>query len=82
MRALSVVCHQLATLLPTDENFLDLFRRDQGVPSSVQFMRVWRLFDKDSNGYIDVEELAVRRDAILRFDVVLRREVVLRRHEC
>ena len=50
---------QLAEMLPTDENFLLLFRRDNTLDSSVEFMRVWREFDKDRSGYIEADELKV-----------------------
>ncbi|XP_074645405.1 calbindin-32-like isoform X1 [Tubulanus polymorphus] len=48
---------ELAQILPTEENFLLLFRRDNPLESSVEFMRVWRQFDKDNSGYIDADEL-------------------------
>ncbi|CAH1779457.1 unnamed protein product [Owenia fusiformis] len=47
----------MAQILPTEENFLLLFRRDNPVESSVEFMRVWRQFDKDCSGYIEADEL-------------------------
>jgi calretinin len=48
---------ELAQMLPTDENFLVLFRRDAPLESSVEFMRIWKKFDQDSSGYIESEEL-------------------------
>lgn len=48
---------ELAEILPTDENFLLLFRKDNPLESSVEFMKVWKQFDTDSSGYIEAEEL-------------------------
>jgi len=43
--------------LPTEENFLLLFRKDNPLESSVDFMRVWKQFDRDCSGYIEADEL-------------------------
>ncbi|PAA68118.1 hypothetical protein BOX15_Mlig003004g1 [Macrostomum lignano] len=48
---------ELSQILPTEENFLLLFRRNNPVDSSVEFMRIWRQFDKDHSGYIEADEL-------------------------
>jgi Ca2+-binding EF-hand superfamily protein len=48
---------ELSQILPMDENFLLLFRRDSQLESSVDFMKVWRQFDKDCSGHIDADEL-------------------------
>lgn len=49
---------ELATLLlPEDENFLLLFRRETPLDNSVEFMRIWRNYDTDSSGYISAIEL-------------------------
>uniref|UniRef100_A0A1I8I088 Calbindin-32 n=1 Tax=Macrostomum lignano TaxID=282301 RepID=A0A1I8I088_9PLAT len=48
---------ELAQMLPTEENFLLLFRRSNPLSSSVEFIRVWRQFDRDSSGHIDADEL-------------------------
>lgn len=48
---------ELAQILPTEETFLLLFRRDNPLESSVEFMKVWREFDKDRSGYIEADEL-------------------------
>ncbi|XP_069113954.1 calbindin-32-like isoform X2 [Argopecten irradians] len=48
---------ELAQILPTEENFLLLFRRDHPLDSSVEFMKVWREFDTDSSGFIEADEL-------------------------
>ncbi|KAJ8291039.1 hypothetical protein GJAV_G00020710 [Gymnothorax javanicus] len=44
-------------ILPEEENFLLLFRREAPLDSSVEFMKIWRKYDKDCSGYICVEEL-------------------------
>uniref|UniRef100_A0A0B6ZXZ2 EF-hand domain-containing protein n=1 Tax=Arion vulgaris TaxID=1028688 RepID=A0A0B6ZXZ2_9EUPU len=48
---------ELATLLPMEENFLLLFRRDHPLESSVEFMKTWRKYDEDHSGYIEADEL-------------------------
>lgn len=48
---------EMAQILPTDETFLVLFHRDNPLESSVEFMKVWREFDKDCSGYIEADEL-------------------------
>ncbi|XP_064640081.1 calbindin-32-like isoform X6 [Lineus longissimus] len=48
---------ELAQILPTEQNFLLLFRRDNPLDSSVEFMKVWKQFDRDNSGYIDADEL-------------------------
>ncbi|XP_053169294.1 secretagogin isoform X2 [Hemicordylus capensis] len=44
-------------ILPEDENFLLLFRRETPLDNSVEFMRIWRQYDADSSGFISVHEL-------------------------
>ncbi|KAF4100939.1 hypothetical protein G5714_019135 [Onychostoma macrolepis] len=46
-----------AALLPEQENFLLLFRRETPLDNSVEFMRIWRCYDTDSSGYISAAEL-------------------------
>lgn len=48
---------EMAELLPLEESFLLLFRRDNPLDSSVEFMRIWKRFDEDNSGYIDGDEL-------------------------
>ncbi|CAF1012734.1 unnamed protein product [Rotaria sp. Silwood1] len=48
---------ELAEILPMEENFLLLFRKDNPLESSVDFMRVWKQFDTDCSGYIEADEL-------------------------
>ncbi|CAF0987099.1 unnamed protein product [Rotaria sp. Silwood1] len=48
---------ELAEILPTDENFLLLFRKDNPLDSSVEFMKVWKQFDTDCSGFIEADEL-------------------------
>ncbi|XP_043091975.1 secretagogin-like [Puntigrus tetrazona] len=50
--------YQLANMiLPQDENFLLIFRREAPLDSSVEFMKIWRKYDADSSGYISAVEL-------------------------
>ncbi|KGL79553.1 Secretagogin, partial [Tinamus guttatus] len=44
-------------ILPDDENFLLLFRRETPLDNSVEFMRIWRSYDADSSGFISAGEL-------------------------
>jgi len=48
---------QLAQLLPMEENFLLLFRFDNPLDSSVEFMKLWYQYDKDRSGFIEADEL-------------------------
>ncbi|XP_071355711.1 secretagogin-like [Trachinotus anak] len=49
---------ELATMmLPEEENFLLLFRRETPLDNSVEFMRIWRNYDTDSSGFISAVEL-------------------------
>uniref|UniRef100_A0A9J7X2U3 Secretagogin n=1 Tax=Cyprinus carpio carpio TaxID=630221 RepID=A0A9J7X2U3_CYPCA len=50
--------HELANMiLPQDENFLLIFRREAPLDNSVEFMKIWRNYDADSSGYISAVEL-------------------------
>ncbi|KAJ8394631.1 hypothetical protein AAFF_G00044340 [Aldrovandia affinis] len=44
-------------MLPEDENFLLLFRRETPLDNSVEFMKIWRKYDADSSGFISAVEL-------------------------
>uniref|UniRef100_A0AAR2L6R5 Secretagogin n=1 Tax=Pygocentrus nattereri TaxID=42514 RepID=A0AAR2L6R5_PYGNA len=44
-------------ILPEDENFLLIFRREAPLDNSVEFMKIWRKYDADSSGYISAAEL-------------------------
>ncbi|XP_044514056.1 secretagogin [Gracilinanus agilis] len=44
-------------ILPEDENFLLLFRRETPLENSVEFMQIWRKYDADSSGFISSGEL-------------------------
>ncbi|XP_067280957.1 secretagogin-like [Pseudorasbora parva] len=46
-----------AVVLPDEENFLLLFRRETPMENSVEFMRIWRCYDTDCSGYISAAEL-------------------------
>ncbi|KAH9416871.1 Calbindin-32 [Dermatophagoides pteronyssinus] len=48
---------ELAQLLPLDESFLLLFRFDNPLESSVEFMKIWREYDTDGSGFIEADEL-------------------------
>ncbi|GAB1598244.1 calbindin-32-like isoform X3, partial [Argonauta hians] len=48
---------ELTELLPLEENFLLLFRKDHPLASSVEFMQTWKKFDADHSGYIEADEL-------------------------
>nr|XP_056709980.1 secretagogin [Euleptes europaea] len=44
-------------ILPEDENFLLLFRRETPLDNSVEFMRIWHQYDADRSGFISSGEL-------------------------
>ncbi|KAM4633042.1 secretagogin-like [Polymixia lowei] len=44
-------------ILPEDENFLLVFRREATLDNSVDFMKIWRKYDVDCSGYISAQEL-------------------------
>uniref|UniRef100_A0AAY4EE50 Secretagogin n=1 Tax=Denticeps clupeoides TaxID=299321 RepID=A0AAY4EE50_9TELE len=44
-------------ILPEDENFLLIFRREAPLDNTVEFMKIWRKYDADSSGYISAVEL-------------------------
>lgn len=48
---------ELAQLLPMEENFLLLFRFDNPLESSVEFMKLWHQYDTDRSGFIEADEL-------------------------
>ncbi|XP_052817172.1 calbindin-32-like isoform X2 [Mya arenaria] len=48
---------ELAQILPMEQNFLLLFRRDHPLDSSVEFMKIWREYDSDHSGFIEADEL-------------------------
>lgn len=48
---------ELAQLLPMEENFLLLFRFDNPLDSSVEFMKIWKAYDRDNSGFIEADEL-------------------------
>merc|ERR1719266_840875 len=48
---------ELAQLLPMEENFLLLFRFDNPLESSVEFMKLWYQYDVDGSGSIEADEL-------------------------
>merc|ERR1719210_509020 len=48
---------ELAQLLPMEENFLLLFRFDNPLESSVEFMKLWYQYDIDGSGFIEADEL-------------------------
>jgi len=47
---------ELAQLLPMEENFLLLFRFDNPLDSSVEFMKLWRRYDADNSGILEKDE--------------------------
>ncbi|NP_001161653.1 secretagogin-like protein [Saccoglossus kowalevskii] len=48
---------ELSNILPTDETFILLFRREEQLTSSVDLIELWRRYDKDRSGYINADEL-------------------------
>ncbi|XP_038078745.1 secretagogin-like isoform X2 [Patiria miniata] len=48
---------ELANILPTDENFILLFRLTENLTSSVELMTLWKKYDRNRSGYITKGEL-------------------------
>lgn len=48
---------ELASLLPTDQTFLLIFRFDNPLDSSEDFMKTWKKYDVDKSGYIEAGEI-------------------------
>ena len=53
----AIEIRELAQLLPLEESFLLLFRFDNPLDSSVEFMKIWREYDTDNSGFIEADEL-------------------------
>uniref|UniRef100_A0A669D235 Secretagogin n=2 Tax=Oreochromis TaxID=8139 RepID=A0A669D235_ORENI len=47
-------------ILPEDENFLLVFRRENPLDNTVEFMTIWRKYDVDCSGYISAQELKMK----------------------
>jgi len=48
---------ELAQLLPLEESFKLLFKFENQVDSSVEFMKIWTKYDSDASGHIEANEL-------------------------
>ncbi|XP_055334601.1 calbindin-32-like [Paramacrobiotus metropolitanus] len=48
---------ELSSILPTDQKFLLVFRFDNPLDSSEDFMVAWKKYDADKSGYIEAGEL-------------------------
>ncbi|XP_022097579.1 secretagogin-like isoform X2 [Acanthaster planci] len=60
---------ELANILPTDENFILLFRLTENLTSSVELMTLWKKYDKNKSGYITKQELgAFIKDLLAHHD--------------
>lgn len=55
---------ELENILPTEENYLNQFRKEFGADKmdSIQFIKIWNHYDSDMNGYLEGDEI----DAFLR----------------
>ncbi|XP_055891393.1 calbindin-32-like isoform X2 [Biomphalaria glabrata] len=69
---------ELAQLLPMEENFLLLFRREHPLESSVEFMKTWRKYDEDHSGYIEADELKhFLKDLLKSFEKIVTEEQLI-----
>jgi len=48
---------ELAQMLPAEESFFVLFRLDSGAENGVDYMKIWKKYDKDLSGFIEKDEL-------------------------
>lgn len=48
---------ELSTILPVDEGFFALFRLDNATENGVDYMKIWKKYDRDLSGYIERDEL-------------------------
>uniref|UniRef100_UPI00358F535E secretagogin isoform X1 n=1 Tax=Myxine glutinosa TaxID=7769 RepID=UPI00358F535E len=61
-----------ALLLPEDETFLLLFKRDATLDNTVDFIQIWHKYDKDSSGCISSTELKdFLRDLLMKHGKVV-----------
>eukprot|EP00794_Sanderia_malayensis_P019145 gene19145-21064_t len=48
---------ELSRILPTEENFLLQFRLQCSDLTSVEFMKIWKHYDSDCSGYLEMKEI-------------------------
>lgn len=48
---------ELAEILPTDENFLVIFRKNENITDSRDLLKIWKKYDTNSSGYIEPSQL-------------------------
>ncbi|XP_041453883.1 secretagogin-like [Lytechinus variegatus] len=48
---------ELADLLPTDENFLLIFRKNENITDSRALLKLWKKYDTNSSGFIERSQL-------------------------
>ncbi|XP_071488866.1 secretagogin-like isoform X2 [Diadema antillarum] len=48
---------ELAEILPTDQNFLLIFRKNENITDSRGLLKLWRKYDTNKSGYIEAGQL-------------------------
>ncbi|OQV15746.1 Calbindin-32 [Hypsibius exemplaris] len=48
---------ELTGILPVDESFFVLFRLDGGADNGIDYMKIWKKYDRDLSGFIEKNEL-------------------------
>ncbi|GAV02109.1 hypothetical protein RvY_12713 [Ramazzottius varieornatus] len=65
---------ELSAILPVDEGFFALFRLDNVTDNGVDYMKIWKKYDRDLSGYIEKHELKEFLRDLIRNASVDRRE--------
>jgi len=61
---------ELTAVLPVEESFFVLFRSAVHADKGVDYMKIWKKYDKDGSGYIEVNELkAFLKDLIAKSNI-------------
>ncbi|OAF71184.1 Secretagogin [Intoshia linei] len=53
----SISIKEMANILPVSQNFLVYLLKDINITSSYEFIQIWKLFDENCSGYIEIDEL-------------------------
>ncbi|XP_055347695.1 calbindin-32-like [Paramacrobiotus metropolitanus] len=58
---------ELTSILPVEESFFVMFRHDNKWEKGTDYMKIWKKYDRDMSGYIEIDELKTfLRDVVQR----------------